>query len=401
VNWSAAPANSVATATDAPTCDGFGLNFDCVQNQFPPCYPRSAVKRAFYSLLLALLLGWASNPGPAAASPPLGVAESRFYLAFEHASRLLDYCGSLHPCGGKTSCKELQMCDLGMFERMLVEQAASDRAKELPAPQNIEFISGRERLGFFQIEGWHKIARTGSKPGEVISVNRDEIYRPNDRGEAEPLSYLEILEIVVHERMHHTGFNPAEETHTAIAQKITAIAQKFAYSATLGPGAENIRFQVLNTSDRTLPLFDVPRQYLLVGFLTVEDSEKVFTIEKGIRMGLADRSQVCIEYDRTDRTLCLATLPESYRIQTVQYFNVHWEDPPMPVPLDRKSKLRLVGTAVLHGIGGYDAKKKLVPATYSFQFAYDFQVEPKGSGLVISEDGFAVTRFRIQEAPQP
>lgn len=316
-----------------------------------------------------------------------GVAESRFYLAFEHASRLFDYCGSLHPCGGKPSCKELQMCGLGMLERMYVVEAAHQAGQELPAPRNIEFVSGREKPGFFQIDGWHKIARTGSAPGDVIHVNRDEIYRPDGLGGREPLSYLEILEIVVHERIHHTGSGGRMEgLNDEIAQKITAVAQKFAYSATLGPGAENIRFTVLNSSDRALPLFDVPGEYLLTGLMTVEDGEKVITIEDGLRLGIEHRRP---------------KLPAGFRIQTVQAFNVHWENPPMPAPRDRKTTVRLVGTAVVHGIAALDRKKKPVPATYSFRFAYDFGVEPKGGSLVISDGGFAVTRFDLEETPTP
>jgi len=83
-------------------------------------------------------------------------------------------------------------------------------------PSKLVFGSERREPGSFQIDGQVRVAKTGSQAGSPIHVNEDLIVREGPDGQPEPIGWLEIAAILVHEHGHHLEAYGLKPTHAEL-----------------------------------------------------------------------------------------------------------------------------------------------------------------------------------------
>lgn len=114
------------------------------------------------------------------------------------------------------ACLALPSCGLSAGERELLRRVRDALPAERQVGGTPRFVSGRERPGFFVIDGARKTARTGARVGDPIYVDRDQLRF--DQMDA-PLA----VALLVHELGHHHGARD-EADLDILGAKVRAIA---------------------------------------------------------------------------------------------------------------------------------------------------------------------------------
>lgn len=122
-----------------------------------------------------------------------GIAEKNFIIA----ARNLENYASL--------CLSTPSCRLDEAERSVLHAIIQSMPRQRQNAHQLQFLSERENPGFFILGGQPKVAKTGSRVGDVIYVNVDLIYSMNGFGHIEALSIPDALAILIHEYGHHVS----------------------------------------------------------------------------------------------------------------------------------------------------------------------------------------------------
>ena len=161
------------------------------------------MSKAFYlqftlTLFLAALTGSQGRAG--GVDNGQGIAEKNIMFSYLEMGKSLDLCL------GSDSCK------LSPSEAQLLNKIRFSLISEAHANLKIIFKSGTSEPSFFMIDGFLRIAKTGSSIGDPISVNLDLLYPKDSNGVAIPLSVPGATATLVHELGHHQG----EKDHTVL-----------------------------------------------------------------------------------------------------------------------------------------------------------------------------------------
>lgn len=162
-----------------------------------------------------------------------GLAEKTFVRAFASLDRYLGLC--LHS----------QICRLSEKDRAVLTAIQDTLPLQNEAHSGLIFASEREEPGTFIIDGELKIAKTGSKVGAPIYLNRDLIYRLSPDGGLQPLALGEAVSILVHELGHHQG----EMDHTyldVLGNKVALVLQHHISESPLLPMNTRLSLIVIN-----------------------------------------------------------------------------------------------------------------------------------------------------------
>lgn len=128
-----------------------------------------------------------------------GIAENNILFAYLNLEGFIDLC--LHAPG----------CGLQPGEHEILRKIREALPQEKKTPKPIEFVSERQRPGFFYVEGQVRIAKTGFHVGDTIYVNTDMLYPdavPMVAGVPayrRPLDLPIAVSLLVHELGHHQG----------------------------------------------------------------------------------------------------------------------------------------------------------------------------------------------------
>lgn len=295
------------------------------------------MKTSVIALLFASFVFWLSpaSHGQAGGSGGNGggIAEMRFASAFRHAFRLFLYCSN----GGR--------CGLTESEMRLTRDLLRVEKEELAAPKHFEFRA--KQAEFFTIAGQVRIAKTGSEPGTLIYGNLDMMYRKNANGEIEAISYPEAVQAVVHELGHHVG----RMDHDALddfGAKYAEIAKRMTSSSPIGMGIEKVRFTAMNNFEFAGRIEIVPNPVQFFAGLSVEDGEENYEISQLVHDEILKKEGLCLETDRAN-TKCLSEFNDGDVIQSVQFYNLRWEDFMKPLFRPEASTILITGDATVMG----------------------------------------------------
>ena len=155
-----------------------------------------------------------------------GLAEKNILFAFNNVERYARLC------------LDVSSCRLTNAERDLLFDILSAMKQEYKADP-VQFASEKKQPGFFLLNGEMKVAKTGSKIGTPIYINRDMIYSRNSFGTVQPMSITDALAILVHEIGHHVSA-ASHEALDLLGVKVSMFLQNQIQSTPLLPWSDQI-----------------------------------------------------------------------------------------------------------------------------------------------------------------
>jgi hypothetical protein len=182
-----------------------------------------------------------------------GLAEKNIFFAFMNVDRYARLC------------LDVRSCRLTEAERVIladIMEAMKQERKVNP----IQFASEKKQPGFFILNGEMKLAKTGSKVGSPIFVNRDMLYTRSSLGTIHAMSIADALAMLVHEIGHHVS-DASHEALDLLGVKVSMFLQNQIQTTPLLPWNDQISATIvqpqaaqafpqilLNVSDEILDL---------------------------------------------------------------------------------------------------------------------------------------------------
>jgi hypothetical protein len=155
-----------------------------------------------------------------------GLAEKNIFFAFMNVDRYSQLC------------LDVSSCRLTESERVILSDIM-DAMKQEKKADPIQFASEKKQPGFFILNGEMKLAKTGSKVGTPIFVNRDMLYTRTSFGTAQPMSVADALAMLVHEIGHHVS-SASHETLDLLGVKVSMFLQNQIQTTPLLPWNDQI-----------------------------------------------------------------------------------------------------------------------------------------------------------------
>jgi len=214
-----------------------------------------------------------------------GIAEHHVVSAYLNLGEYLDLC------------LNSSECELDAREHALLRKIRTGLLGEYQNRRQLSFKKESELPGFFIIDGYLRVAKTGDQVGSTIYVNRDLLYRMGPGGVITGLSLESAIAILVHEMGHHHG----EVDHTVLdylGAKVMNMVLGVLQRTDLGPNRRNILATV----------FDLDRAGSFAQFL----------VSDGLRA--IDLSAVLKSFIQ-----CPSLNDEVQTLQGLSLFNLHWK----------------------------------------------------------------------------
>lgn len=155
-----------------------------------------------------------------------GLAEKNILFAFNNVERYARLC------------LDVSSCRLTNAERDLLADILGAMKQEREADP-VQFASEKKQPGFFILNGEMKVAKTGSKIGTPIYINRDMIYTRSSFGTVQPMSISDALAILVHEIGHHVS-TASHEALDLLGVKVSMFLQNQIQTTPLLPWNDQI-----------------------------------------------------------------------------------------------------------------------------------------------------------------
>jgi hypothetical protein len=206
-------------------------------------------------------------------------------------------------------CLDVSSCRLSQAERELLADIEAAMKKELKSDDPIQFVSEKKQPGFFRIDGEIKVAKTGSKIGSVIYVNKDMIYTKNAFDQIEPMSIASALAMLIHEVGHHVS-KASHEALDLLGVKVSMFLQNQIQTTPFLPWSDQISATIVQST----AMKSFPQILLNVGDEVLDMSQAfhdtVFCPEATIPILILPFPDIQVGGRRPEGTL---------------YHNVHWE----------------------------------------------------------------------------
>lgn len=145
-------------------------------------------------LVFAMLIGLVANAGTEVRNGG-GTAEQNVIFAYLNLELYTSNCLNSSRCG------------LDPNEKALLTEIRNALPRERETKNQLQFISGSERPGFFTVNGKERAAVTGANVGDIIYINLDFLYTLNEADQLTAMDIGTATGILVHEMGHHAGIS--------------------------------------------------------------------------------------------------------------------------------------------------------------------------------------------------